>query len=86
MKAWLVARDIPFAKTHDLERLLKMDGETDGLDSLAEAARLLTPYATEFRYPGDVFEPEPSECDEAIAMAAGIIEQIVEMVDGLSDE
>ena len=52
-----MARDIPFAKTHDLERLLKMDDETDGLDSLAEAARLLTPYATEFRYPGDVSEP-----------------------------
>ncbi len=30
---------------------------------------MLTPYATEFRYPGDVFEPSLEDAEEALKMA-----------------
>jgi hypothetical protein len=30
---------------------------------------MLTPYATEFRYPGELLEPERSEAEQALAAA-----------------
>ena len=59
IKAWLVSREIPFSKTHDLERLLECaNSDSDLLSHLGEHMLILTPYVVEFRYPGDVFEPE----------------------------
>jgi HEPN domain len=31
--------------------------------------KILTPYATEFRYPGDAIEPEKQEAERALEMA-----------------
>ncbi len=36
---------------------------------LNEAAELLTPFATEFRYPGDILNPDPADAEEAFQQA-----------------
>ena len=41
---------------------------------LREAAEALTPFATAFRYPGDVLEPEPSDVEEGMALAEMVVE------------
>jgi len=79
IKAWLVSREIPFAKTHDLERLLDC-ANSDALAHLADHMRILTPYVVEFRYPGDVFEPEESEVIEAIRLATEVIDCISKLL------
>ncbi len=46
-------------------------------DELRDFADILTPYATEFRYPGDVIEPERQEAEEAIEMAAAVLAFVI---------
>ncbi len=62
-----------FTKTHDLDVLLDLCCQSEpsfqDLDNLAD---VLTPYATEFRYPGDLIEPEREDAEEAIKMARQI--------------
>lgn len=73
IKAWLTAHEIVFAKTHSLEILVNLC-----LPSSPEFQRFLphafqlTPFATEFRYPGDVFEPSPEEAANALSLAQDI--------------
>ena len=55
-----------FEKTHDIEKLARL-----GVPFVAELefhlpeAKLLTPYAVRFRYPGDFIEPNQEEFDRA---------------------
>ena len=37
---------------------------------------MLTPYATEFRYPGEFLEPERSEAEQALAAAEAFVQFI----------
>jgi len=74
LKAWLVSREIPFTKTHDLERLLDAsNSDSNALSHFSDHMRILTPYAVEFRYPGDVVAPEESEAREAIRLASEVL-------------
>lgn len=70
LKGYLTFHDIRFDKTHDIEQLLyqasRIDPEFSAFDAAAE---LLTPLATEFRYPGEALEPEMDEFKEAFAAA-----------------
>ncbi|MFM7182289.1 MAG: HEPN domain-containing protein [Verrucomicrobiales bacterium] len=70
IKAWLTAAEVTFVKTHSLEILLRLclpsnPGFLQFLPHVVE----LTPLATEFRYPGDIFEPSPAEADHALMLA-----------------
>lgn len=38
-----------------------------------DAADILTPYATEFHYPSDSFEPEEKDAQQAIELATVIL-------------
>ena len=70
VKGFLVWRDQPFEKTHDIRLLTMLAAETNtDFNKWREVAALLTPYATEFRYPDDYFEPSQEEFDEAIDAA-----------------
>ena len=40
---------------------------------LTEPSEILTPFATEFRYPGDLLEPDLSDAEEALQVAAHIL-------------
>lgn len=75
LKAWLVFRKQPVERTHDLTRLviLAAGGDARFLD-WEEAANVLTPYASAFRYPGLTADPLPSrtEFDEALRLPEGV--------------
>jgi hypothetical protein len=42
-------------------------------DCLADAAALLTPHGTAFRYPGDATEPDPGDAQEAVDAAQAVL-------------
>lgn len=81
LKAWLTCRDVIFPKTHDLEALLyRCAGVQPAFSAYAEHARVLAPLATEFRYPGDVFQPEPARAREILALAEELFAYCENMV------
>ena len=47
---------------------------------LRVSAESLTPYATEFRYPGDTFEPEKDDVEEALEMAESVLSTISQVI------
>ncbi len=66
LKGYLTWHNHPFHRSHDLLYLVKECETIDpSFDQLREAAALLNPYATGFRYPGDVEEPTPAATDQA---------------------
>jgi len=81
VKALLVYRETPFPKTHDIERLVEMVNE-DGalLSGLIEHARILTPYAIDFRYPGDFVEPDAEETETALRLAREVLDTVSELL------
>ena len=81
IKAWLVWKDIPFPKTHDLEALLKLCMPLDpGFETLMPHAHVLTPYVAEFRYPGDTLEPAADDAQEALRLAAEVLDYVNERI------
>jgi len=46
-------------------------------DILHDIAEILTPYATAFRYPGDVLEPAPIDAEEAFELAEKLFSFVV---------
>lgn len=79
-KGWHVYRDVIFPKTHDLERLLALSTSVELKEKLVVHARILTPYAVEFRYPGDLEEPDDQACREALELAAESVHLIRQII------
>jgi HEPN domain-containing protein len=77
IKAWLTFRKMPFPKTHDLDALLLI-AMTDNrsLSALTDLATELTPYATEFRYPGELLHPSPEDAASALRCAREVVSTI----------
>jgi len=71
IKAFLLFHDIRFEKTHDIEALILQAStiDPDFADHLDDG-QILTPFATEFRYPGEFLEPDPDEFAEAYQTAS----------------
>jgi HEPN domain-containing protein len=67
IKGFLTFHGQRFEKVHNLPLLVAqaMKLEPDYGD-LQDAAERLTPYATLFRYPGDILEPDPIEFEQAL--------------------
>ena len=81
LKAFLTARDMAFEKTHNLVALLALCTPlAPGFEQWEEVAEMLTPYATEFRYPGAILEPEKSEAEQALAAAEAFVEFIGQLL------
>ncbi len=81
VKGWLQSQDRPFPKTHDVEDLVGEAAKLDaGFGRHANAAAVLTPYVSAFRYPGGPHEPMPSreEFDEAVRHAQAIYDFVLE--------
>jgi HEPN domain-containing protein len=75
LKAYLTFQDSPFQKVHVLGILVEQCLEFDrSFESIRDIADVLTPFATAFRYPGDVLEPDPDDAKEALEAATEIIE------------
>ena len=83
VKAFLVHHGKPYEKTHDIEVLVDLAGEVDSnFSKFADAADVLTPYATRFRYPNATFavEPQPAEYDEALQHAQVIYDFVLNLL------
>jgi HEPN domain-containing protein len=79
LKAFLTFRESPFQKVHVLSSLVAQCSSLDSsFRKLDDVADLLTPYATAFRYPGDVLEPDPADAAEALQLARKVVEFVKE--------
>lgn len=75
LKGYLVFQQQQVFKTHDLVELLKQCYQFDGqFWSFLDSAKILTPYAVEFRYPDDVISPDEADVVDAIKRAQAIID------------
>jgi HEPN domain-containing protein len=82
VKAFLISRDVPFPKTHEIGTLVEQALTQDSrFESLLDSAELLSPYAWQFRYPGEATPSDPTrvEFDEALQHA----QAIYDFVEGL---
>jgi HEPN domain-containing protein len=71
LKAYLTHQDVLFKKTHDLTVLVRLCMEFDErFEALLDAAEVLTPYATQFRYPSDQVEPDKIEAENALTLSS----------------
>ncbi|WP_447972362.1 HEPN domain-containing protein [Nitrospira sp. Kam-Ns4a] len=83
LKAFLVARERPFRKTHDLDELGQAAVALDStLTEVVTAAIDLTPYAWRFRYPGESEEPSREEAERALALAREVYEAVLARLPG----
>ncbi len=79
LKAFLTWHDEPFRKTHDLREIGRQCAGLDvSLDALCLRAESLTPFAWQFRYPGEPSAPTAEETCEALALAREVYDAIVE--------
>jgi HEPN domain-containing protein len=74
LKAIFVSLKLPFPRTHNLDRLLALLART-GLHPPETAAKagLLTPYATEIRYPGLSLVTTKEDYEEALIIAESVV-------------
>jgi HEPN domain-containing protein len=78
MKALLAWHDAPFRKTHNLEELGQRCVALDATHgAIAGQAAPLTEYAWKFRYPGEPYEPEREEAEQALATARNVYNAIL---------
>lgn len=78
MKAFLVAHEISFRKTHDLVQLMDLIVEINRpLGEALEPCATLSPYSVEVRYPGDSPEVTTDDAHEAVRIASIIEDKIL---------
>jgi HEPN domain-containing protein len=81
IKGFLILQDQTFPRTHDVRLLLQLAIATEpGFQAYQEASEILTPYATEFRYPSGVMQPTEEELTEALEKAVEIFEFVVALL------
>ena len=74
LKAFLAAHDQPFPLTHNLNVLLPLCVALDaGFRQFSTAASSLTPYATQFRYPGGPIEPAVWDAEQGLRDATELV-------------
>jgi len=71
IKGWLVYHDQSFEKTHDLRLLVTLASEVESqFTQWFDVAEQVTPYATAYRYPGEILEPTEDEYQQAFKAAS----------------
>jgi HEPN domain-containing protein len=77
IKAFLTARAVRFPKTHDLTALVSLTRTVGGgTQAWEEAAIVLTPYATLYRYPDAFPEPGDDDLREALILTERLLADI----------
>jgi HEPN domain-containing protein len=76
LKAFLVALEIQFPKTHDIESLVSLMPKSIRIGLTVEEQRRLTEYATVLRYPGPYEAIPLSEAKEAVKLAKRVQQRI----------
>ena len=83
LKGYLVFREIPFEKIHDLEKIIQQAIPVEpGFQTFTLLAATLTPYAVAYRYPEEQGFTEPSreEFAEAVRQAQAIYDFVVNLL------
>jgi HEPN domain-containing protein len=83
VKAFLVFKDYDPERTHDVDRLLELAMRWEpAFVASRSAGRRLTPYATLYRYPGDILKPSSQQTDTALNDAICIYNQVLSHLPG----
>lgn len=78
VKGFLAYHDYEVEKFHDIEKLIRSAIPYEGqFASWVSVGRLLTPYATFFRYPGIAEEPSIQQLEQAISAATTFYEFVI---------
>jgi HEPN domain-containing protein len=78
VKGYLMFKGQEAMKTHDVGQLIRQAMKFDlEFSKWQDIADLLTPYATAYRYPGEVSEPTLEEAQEAIRSAESLINFLI---------
>ena len=83
VKGYLVFRDEPFAKTHEIEPLVRKAARFEPrFLAFAPSAAWLAPFAWMYRYPSELCDEKPAETQvrEALAQARAIYEFVVNLL------
>ena len=81
IKGWLVYHDQSFGKTHDLRLLATQASEVDSkFTAWIDIAVQVSPYATAYRYPGEILEPTADEYKQAFQAASRFYEFVCSML------
>jgi HEPN domain-containing protein len=81
VKGFLACHDQTVVKTHDVRFLVNQALAFEpGFEEWLEAAECVTPYATAYRYPDEVLEPEEGEFETARDAAAGLVAFVLRML------
>ncbi len=81
LKAFLVALEKPFPKTHDIESLISLMPKDIRLALTVEEQRRLTEYATVLRYPGPYEAIPLSEAKQAVKLAQRVQRKIRKLLE-----
>jgi HEPN domain-containing protein len=81
VKGFLAFHDYEVEKFHDVEKLIRSAISFEGqFASWVSTGRLLTPYATFFRYPGVAEEPSAQQLDQAMRAATTLYEFVLSLL------
>ena len=81
VKGWLVYHDQSFEKSHDLRLLVTQASEVDSkFTNWLDIAVQVSPYATAYRYPGEILEPTETEYKDAFKAASKFYEFVCSLL------
>ena len=80
LKAFLTHSRIEFPRTHDLKALLELAGQP--LADTLDAAKWLTPFGVQIRYPGDTAEMLSGDERKALTIASQVKEAVLAKLAG----
>jgi HEPN domain-containing protein len=81
MKGFLILHDQSFPRTHDIRLLIQLAIVIESqFERYQDTSELLTPYATEFRYPSDVMQPTAEELQEAIKQSTELFDFVASLL------
>lgn len=84
LKSLLVRHQVPFPRTHDIGKLLELAETVEtGIEAELSTATTLTPYAVEFRYPGERLEREAAR--KAVHLARSVRDTVLDRLRGYLD-
>jgi len=77
LKAFLTHHDHAFRQTHDIGELaIACLEHQPSLEALLRESAPLTEYAWRFPYPGEVFEPDRREVEDALDVVNRVVEEV----------
>jgi HEPN domain-containing protein len=81
IKGFLILHNQAFPRTHDIRLLTQLAIRINpNFEHYQETSEILTPYATEFRYPSDIMQPNPEELEDALIKAEELFDFVVSLL------